>query len=434
MSGPKVVRIVTREEVLEICHGMLARVDAALEQWVRIGKRNDCIDEATIAEARTRREKLAEMIARDRFAELQKHAPLEEQFLRDDLQHRLVAIAAEQASQRSRQQRSKENAAAILAALRRSGLPFDSVLENALTLGKADAVAKAMDVLSSSNETEINRELAEGLKEEGARRGTLWNAGTAQSHPEIERIMTRIVEVRQLDPSAVDPAWEDRLAAVEAAPNDRRALILDALEVETGRRLDEVKRRAALLGELAAIYAEAHAAGLTIDAVQGEAEEITSQQIERRIDEIRGMINGHRKARASAEARSVLLKALGDLGYEVTEGMATATPVDGKLVLKSASRPDYGVEVSGADRLQLRPVAFTIGGTGPDVSRDRDAETIWCGDVSRLEQVLGEAGAELKIEKSTPVGAVALRRIAIASAGRDDRREAPGPQQRSLPS
>jgi hypothetical protein len=42
MSGPKVVRIVTREEILGICHGQLARVDAALAEWTRKGRRNSC--------------------------------------------------------------------------------------------------------------------------------------------------------------------------------------------------------------------------------------------------------------------------------------------------------------------------------------------------------------------------------------------------------
>ena len=39
MSGPKVVRIVTREENEAICRGMLARIDAALEEWAETGRR-----------------------------------------------------------------------------------------------------------------------------------------------------------------------------------------------------------------------------------------------------------------------------------------------------------------------------------------------------------------------------------------------------------
>ncbi|MGE8334829.1 hypothetical protein, partial [Pseudomonas laurylsulfatiphila] len=33
MSGPKVVRIVTREEILAICDGHLQRLELALARW-----------------------------------------------------------------------------------------------------------------------------------------------------------------------------------------------------------------------------------------------------------------------------------------------------------------------------------------------------------------------------------------------------------------
>jgi hypothetical protein len=59
MSGPKVVRTVTREEILGICHGQLARVDAALAEWTRIGRRNNCIDEEAVAASVKRRDALA---------------------------------------------------------------------------------------------------------------------------------------------------------------------------------------------------------------------------------------------------------------------------------------------------------------------------------------------------------------------------------------
>src|SRR6185312_6389133 len=101
MSGPKVVRVVTREEILERCRGQLARVDAALEEWTRVGRRNDCLDDAAIEIASKRREQLASLIASDRFLEFQKQAATEEAFLRQDLQNRLNAAMTRQAEARS---------------------------------------------------------------------------------------------------------------------------------------------------------------------------------------------------------------------------------------------------------------------------------------------------------------------------------------------
>jgi hypothetical protein len=64
-------------------------------------------------------------------------------------------------------------------------------------------------------------------------------------------------------------------------------------------------------------------------------------------------------------------------------------------VLRSAARPDYGVEVSaaaGSERIQMRAVALEVAGRGPDPARDRDAETIWCGDVSKVQENLATTG------------------------------------------
>src|SRR3546814_19023442 len=95
-------------------------------------------------------------------------------------------------------------------------------------------------------------------------------------------------------------------------------------------------------------------------------------------EEAAAAIEAHRDAGAVQSRRAAVLEGLSGLGYEVTEGMSTTWAADGRLVVRSAARPDYGVELSGVDRFQMRPVAFNRNGRGPDPSRARDAETIWC--------------------------------------------------------
>ena len=56
MSGPTVVRVVTREELVAICQGQLARLDRALEHWISQGRRADALDEADIVHAQRRRD------------------------------------------------------------------------------------------------------------------------------------------------------------------------------------------------------------------------------------------------------------------------------------------------------------------------------------------------------------------------------------------
>lgn len=438
MSGPKVVRIVTREEILEICNGMLARVDAALAEWTRVGKQQDCIDEDALAATRGRRDELAGLIAADRFTELQKQAPIEEAFLRQDIQVRLAKVAAKQAAARSRQRRERQAATSLLRTLKSRGDLLDPELERRLARGEADALAEGFQLLSNRADTPAgSRDLAARLGE-GAEQQSFatWLAAqpAADHDPAIARIELRIAELSPLVGEATSSGWRARLDEALGAEPARRALLQDGLDVATGRALTEAKQRAAAETELRLIIAEMGAAGLDTKLLSTDLGSLGGEAIAERIGQARSAIEEHRKALAQAARRAAILEGLTDLGYEVTEGMHTTLAEDGKLVLRSAVRPDYGVEVSPAgERIQLRPVAFTSsGGVGPDTARDCDAETIWCGDVSALQGKLGELGGGLVIEKALPVGATPLKRIAIETSRPGSEVEAPVRRERTL--
>ena len=421
MSGPKVVRIVTREEILEICHGMLARVDAALGEWTRVGRRNDFIDDEALVAAKRRRDALAALIAADRFMDLQKQAPIEEAFLRDDVQVRLAKVAAAQAAARSRGRREREAAASLLRTLQSRGDPLDPDLQRGLEQGDAAALADGFRMLAQrSAGPTASRTLAGRLRgDEAPASFTDWLAArpATDADPAVTRIETRIAELRPYVGGATYAVWVARLDQALDAEPARRGLLLDGLDVATGRELTGARARAAAALELELVAAELAAAGLDVKTltIGREARDVTA--IASRIGEGRAALEAHRQARASAARRAAILEGLTGLGYEVTEGMRTTWAQDGRLVVRSASRPDYGVEVSAAgERMQMRPVAFDAGGSGPDPSRDRDAETIWCGDVSALQESLRDAGGGLVIEKALPIGATPLKRIA-ATAG-----------------
>lgn len=420
MSGPKVVRIVTREEILEICDGLLARVDAALAEWTRIGRRNDCIDDAALAAARRRRDALAALIAADRFMDLQKQAPVEEAFLRDDLQVRLAKVAAEQGAARSRGRREREAAASLLRTLRDRGDPLDPDLERGLERGDPAALAEGFGTLARRPAgPTASRGLADRLRDDEAPASFAdWLAGRPdiEADPAVARIEGRIAELRPLVDGPTSAAWDTRFEEALAAGPARRGLLLDGLDVATGRELTEARALAAARMDLQLVAAELGAAGLGAEALTAGLEGLNAADVASRTGEGRATLEAHRQARASAARRVAVLEGLASLGYEVSEGMRTTWAQDGRLVVRSASRPDYGVEVSAAgERMQMRPVAFDAGGVGPDPSRDRDAETIWCGDVSALQETLGDAGGGLVIEKALPIGATPLKRIAVAA-------------------
>jgi hypothetical protein len=155
MSGPKVVRIVTREEIIAICEGHLARLNAAVEEWIKVGLRNDVLTENEIAATRMRQDALRRLLAEDRFAELQKAVPDEIDFLTSDQEARLVRAASAKATARSEQRQTEAAAGAVLRALERKGVTVPVDLRSALeqvaagVSEDASAISRAFALLSA---------------------------------------------------------------------------------------------------------------------------------------------------------------------------------------------------------------------------------------------------------------------------------------------
>lgn len=118
------------------------------------------------------------------------------------------------------------------------------------------------------------------------------------------------------------------------------------------------------------------------------------------------------QAIAAEERRRAVLEGLAGLGYEVSEGMATAWVNGGRVVLRKAASPGYGVELSGgskSDLLQVGAVAYGNSTEPRDASRDRDIETIWCGEFERLQNVVTKDGGHLSLESAHPIGLFPLK-------------------------
>src|SRR5262249_51802066 len=100
MSGPKVVRIVTREELIANCEKHLARLEAALQRWEKVGRRNGLLSDEEIKGAQKRCAGLRSLLASDQFAKLQKQVPGEIAHFKTDMERRLSDAAARAAAAR----------------------------------------------------------------------------------------------------------------------------------------------------------------------------------------------------------------------------------------------------------------------------------------------------------------------------------------------
>lgn len=432
MSGPKVVRIVTREELIDICEGHLARLRVAVEEWIRIGRRNDTLTDAEVSATLARQEELRRMLAQDRFAELQKAVPDEIAFLRADQETRLARAAATKAKARTLQRQTEDAAASVLSALKRKGVQVAVELRVALedaAAGRSDgtaAISQAFALLSDKNDAPVSehqRHLADALKDTDDRQSfNEWLASqpTTSEDDSFTRLNLRIAELAVILGETATAEFENRLRRLSSGePSSHLSLLVDSLEMDLAQAVSKARERTALQSRLRMLAAE-------LSQLDFENSEAVSQSVTARIDgpsevlielekEATAALSRIREVAAAHSRRHAILKGLTELGYQVAEGMETAWVRDGKVVIKRASQPGYGVEIGGRvelGRVQMRTVAIRNPNTPADAVRDQDAETIFCSHVTKLQEQFAEAGGGIVIERALPIGATPLRVVA----------------------
>jgi len=439
MSGPKVVRIVTREEIIAICEGHLQRLERAVERWQTQATRLGELSEQERSASRERHARLRALLAEDRLAELQKAVPVEIEHLRRDLEEREERAIIRAAERRQRDRRVRENAETLLGALQANPNSADqalleSLLQMASGASREDAerlLAEGFAHLSNADEeptlSDTQRALAQQLKvdepEVSLREWIAAREPDATRDVRLLRIDRHIMELQLLQDAERAAPF---LLVLERAETEtdakRRNLLLDSLVLDLAASTRNFRRRRECLEQLQDLASEANTyAGIEhatlLDQVSACTTDTDLSVTTGLIEQCKTLIASHLQGQAALARREAVLGGLASLGYEVREGMATAWAETGKVVLRKAATPGYGVEVGGrADngRLQVRAIALS---SDRDKARDRDIETIWCSEFQRLQALLKDKGSELLIERALSVGEVPLKETNVSEAG-----------------
>jgi len=430
MSGPKAFRIVTRAEIISICRRSLARLDAAIEFWTSTCKRNGTIDQSDIDRVIARRDEIRRMLDADRFTDLQKQVIAEISYLSADAERRAEKAAESEAKRKGDQRRAKSAAQALLAKFEASHIEIPVDLRRELTTPAASvenlnkAVSKGLMLLQptdrSEGVTERQRALADRLGA-GDRRITLEEWTSQQAGASDDQALLKVDKLLgALAGLGIDPSpFSARITALEAEPRARQALVADSLLLDLNSAIKKGRERVRLERDLADRHAElsqmrsAEAAALRLEIEQVLAKsDANDQEILKRADVL---IEAEVRSMAAEERRRAVLEGLASLGYEVSEGMMTAWVSGGRIVLRKPANPGYGVELSGgsqADVMQVRAVGIGNSAEARDTGRDRDMETIWCGEFERLQSLVAKAGGNFSIESARPVGQYPLKVVA----------------------
>ena len=437
MSGPKVVRVVTREERVATCLTLLAQLDRELGAWS--AEVSAAGVDGALSAATAKRAEFASLLASDKFDDLQRLIPAELVFLRSDAERRREEVLTRRVAKLQQERLQRKNAVTLLAELRSKGMEIEPGLAESLDqvaagrvsgntaetlLGEAFRLLAQPRVDVGASLTEEQKALATRLApQEGVAFDDWKKLRAAVRDPRIESVERRLAELSTYLGDVETEAFTKRLLAIETEPEGYEAnLRTDGLVLDLASAVKTAKERRSLL-----VRAEEALADLEIlrpSQSTGEVGATAATQSLRsacerqdiaalpdlilRAKEALASVVAHRAAQSK---RSAILAGLSELGYEVHEGMSTAWAEKGRVVLRKPSLPDYGVEIASAgnaERLQVRAVALT---ENRDLARDRDVETSWCGDFGKLRGLLASQGGAIEIERALAIGEVPLKEV-----------------------
>jgi hypothetical protein len=431
MSGPKVVRIVTRQEMIAACEANLARLDAAARSYAAFCQKRGLATDDELAAVEKRRIALHALLSADQFLDLQRRVPQEIAYLEAARQARVKKAAEIAAAREASLQRATALARQVLASTKGQNGDRELVerLERVasgrtLDLDEANSVLAQAYAISSQGDdepTDAQIALASSFSA-GTKVATLdeWRTThLVEANGEDAEVLTLLSEFElEADLEAAE-AFRNRWALLTQETDVKlRGLRRDSLQRELSVALSELRERAQHVQTMIAFASEWDILNPRKEP-PWSALAVAAQSLAGLRDVVkaaRAEVEAERQRKAVAARREAILKELAALGYEVREGLQTALAKDGKVVVRKAAHPDYGVEVIApdkGDKLAFRAVIFGQGSAPRNKARDADIEVLWCSDFEKLRADLSAVGGHVAIEKAVAAGVEPLKLIEV---------------------
>jgi hypothetical protein len=448
MSGPKVVRIVTLEEIQAICRGLMRSFELAAAHLLQQARRYDWPRAALEKDIASRRETLTALFNQGRWLDFQKLAPAMTDYLvAEETSIKAQTQAAAEVA-RSKRRHLIDSARSLMIILESAGrpilqalraIPREALQADDQQLASLQAIISQViqqETLQGAGrpllaeDTALARRLGVGEKGQTV---TEWLAARQVAAPDAAsaRLDALLAEIEANEDANVTMGFVARAAAIAGEESEqRRALLTDSLILDaaaSARRRHELEAK---LNKLRATEASleglASAQALLMASTIAKALQARDASgIDQLIADGASLVDSETRDLAAVSRRRAILNGLASLGYEVREGMTTSWVRDGRIMLRKPGTPDYGVELGApadAARLQIRLVGSDRPSTPRSKQRDQDQETIWCSEFGKLQELIAKSSGELIIERAQAVGAVAVKTVLMESAvaeGRD---------------
>ncbi len=438
MSGPKVVRIVSIEQLREEARVQLAQAADSIRLWQEAAAGLSEATSARLSRLMEEQNKIEASIQSGRFADVTKRSQAIVAAVRQDIQRFHEEHDARNARARVQQHSLRRTARSVLERSRSGGQAISRDERDRL---EAAANGKAFDVQEVATiaarwlgESSESAQRAKSHAEVALARSLSGSSGESSAaellrrleaefaDPRINAAEKQVAELTRLGEQQAAEDFEQRLLMmVSGEPGtgaSTRGLAFDALGLELSRAVKLARARAELLAELATEIAAATATNdlkACEQAVSEAKRALETRDLEEgraQIARIREVRETCQRTRAASAARKSILSGLKKLGYEVREELLTTWAEKKRVAVRHPDRPGVAVELAGtgdSGRVQTRMVA--VEGASRDSRSDKQVEEEWCGSLATLQAAVAREGGTILIEKAVAAGIQPLKVI-----------------------
>ena len=114
MSGPKVVRVVTKQEIMANCRDRMEAVRDTIEQWRRIASKHDLLFAEDEKNVEKKLQAIIKLFEREQFRDVEKNCADEIKALRSDIDHIRDAAIAKAELERNMRRRIQYSAETLI--------------------------------------------------------------------------------------------------------------------------------------------------------------------------------------------------------------------------------------------------------------------------------------------------------------------------------
>ena len=443
MSGPKVVRVVTKQEIMANCRDRIEAVQDTIEQWRRIASKHDVLSAEDEKNVEKKLYAIIKLFEREQFRDVEKNCADEIKALRSDMGRIRDAAIAKAELERSMRRRIQYSAETLIknftAQNQQAPYELSEIVSTALTAHEKDL--SGMNATLSRIFTEYNINSVEQQKmtplqvelskilSEGESLQTLADWKLVHNDNIADHRLDRLLaELTTIENSNIAKPFLDRVTLIEKETSPKqRSLLTDSLVLDLVSHSNERKTQEAVI--ISMRETRSNLRGLSSQEAQDLIGSLTKAIDSEDTSSFKTLnekgfelLKNEKKIIAGTARRTAILKGLFELGYEVKENMATAWAENGRIVVKKPNEDSYGVElgaVEDAERMQVQLVSFD---QSINASEDLNRETVWCSEFSHLKLALEQSGTALHIEKALPVGSKPLKRVVKLTIAAQERK------------